>query len=133
MPRFVSADDVRTIHAEWWDEDETVTIKKLTYGDRQTIGKAAARLHFDENGKPLDSELGDINLVTLEVGIRSWTFTRENGKPAPCNRFWFEKLAPEDGEFILGAINDFNAAPERSEAEQEEFRSSDRDGDPEGE
>lgn len=134
MPRFVSAADVKTVRAEWWAEDETVTIRKLTYGDRQKIGQAAVKMQFKGDGQPVESELGAVNLVVLELGVASWTFKRaENDKPAPCNRFWFEKLAPEDGEFILKAINDFNVAPQRSEAEQDEFRGADRDGDSERE
>ena len=129
MPRFISATDVKVIHAPWWDEGETVTIKKLTYGDRQKIGKTAIRLRFDKDGKVGDTELGDVNLTLLEIGIASWTFTRpDNGKLLPVSRPWLEKLSEEDGAYILEQINAFNPTPQRSDEEQEEFRGADRDG-----
>ena len=132
MPRFVSNDETKVIRAPWWDEDETVTIKRLTYGDRQKVSKAAVRMRFDGDGKPLDTELGDINLTIMQLAIVSWTFTRaETGKPVPCNRFWFERLTEEDGDFILSEINAFNPTPQRTEAEAEEFRGVGGDGDPE--
>jgi len=128
MPRFVTSDDVKVIRALWWEDGETVTIKKLTYGDRQKIGKAAVRLRLDETGKIDGTELGDINLTLLEIGIVSWTFTRpDNGKQLPVSRFWIEKLREEDGDFILSELNAFNTLPKRSDAEQEEFRGADRD------
>ena len=129
MPRFITDNDVKVIHAPWWEDGETVTIKKLTYGDRQRVGKAAIRLKVNAKGDLGDTELGDVNLTLLEIGVVSWTFTRpDNGKPLPVSRAWLEKLSEEDGDFILSEINAFNPTPKRSDAEQEEFRGADRDG-----
>lgn len=130
MPRFVTAADTKEIRAPWWDTDETVTIKKLTYGDRQTIQKASARMSVTAEGSFDEIALGDVNLVIMEVGVVSWTFVRpETGKPVPCTRRWFERLTEEDGDFILAEINAFNPPPRRTEAEVDEFRDAGGDGD----
>jgi hypothetical protein len=135
MSRFVSDTDVKTIRAAWWGEDETVTIKKLTYGDRQKIAKQAVKLKAGSDGEFREAELGAANLVLLQVGIHSWTFTHPENpkKKCPVSRYWIERLTEEDADFILEAINGFNPGTKRTEDEQETFRGGDRDGDPDGE
>lgn len=129
MPRFISESDVKTIRADWWDEDEAVTIKKFSYGDRQKLAGAAVKMNIENERRISEVQIAEMNLMILQIGIVSWTFTRPyNDKAVPVSRHWIEQLDPKDAEFILGEINALNPSIERSADEQEEFRGTDRDG-----
>jgi hypothetical protein len=137
MPRFV-IDETKVIQAEWWDEGETVTIKKFTYGDRQKLASDAVYVGLvDGDGKKqtlAEAKIDTMNLGILEVGIVSWTFINpKTGREMPLLRRWIEALNPEDAEFILREINAFNPQiNKRTEEEQDSFRGDGGDSMPGG-
>jgi hypothetical protein len=129
MPgRFVQEDEIKLIHADWWDEHETVTIKRFTYGDRQRLAGVAYKVGLvsgDGNAQySADVALGEMNIAILEIGIKAWTLKGANGKPVPLRRSLIEKLRDEDGNFILGEINALNPSRRRSAEAQATFRDS---------
>jgi len=124
MSRFIDSSDVKVIQAEWWDEGETVTIKRFSYGDRQRLAGLATRAGTKlETGDAIitDVYVGRMNLAILEVGIVEWTL-QDEGKVVKLNRQAIERLTDEDGDFILGEIQAFNPRRRRSAEEQEFFR-----------
>jgi len=136
--RFVSKDDDVVIQAEWWDEDESVTIKVFSYGDRQFLIKKTMRVGLNVDPERLagddgnitgealatmtDLQLGEMNLAILDRGIRSWTLKGPQGKVVVPSRRWIEQLSERDAEFILEKINELNPSQRRSAEEQEGFR-----------
>lgn len=145
MGRFRSASDVKVIQADWWDEDETVTIRRFGYGDRQYLSGKTMQARLSPQGLQeaqkgelagLDMEMSieEMNLAVLERGIVRWTLQRddESDVVAPLNRAWIEKLTEEDAEFILAEINAFNPSQRRTEEEQASFRGGAGDGAAEG-
>jgi hypothetical protein len=137
MPRFI-IDETKEIQAPWWDEDETVVIKKFSYGDRQKLAGSAVRIDLVDsgNGKPealTDVQVATMNLAILELAIVDWTFRHPTtGKKIPVRRQWIEALSEEDGDFILAEINAYNPRRKRSKEEQASFRGAGRGGVPGG-
>jgi hypothetical protein len=140
MSRFVDKSEVEVIRAGWWDEDEEVTIKKFTYGDRQAFtrammrglrvqqkGKKGAEIPENEAGRLMETDIGSMNLLILERGIKTWTFKDEKGNVVPPTRRHIEMLEPKTADFILEAINEFNPDEEEDEEGAEGFRDCDRD------
>jgi len=129
MSRFVTDADNRTIHADWWDEDEEVVIKKFSYGDRQALAQETVRVGMTQQagGTELVSDvmIGRMNLAILERGIVSWTLKGPNGRPVPLRRAWIEQLEERDAEFILQRINMLNPLKRRTAEEQANFRDAD--------
>jgi len=127
MARFVSV-ETHEVRAEWWDEGETVSIRKLSYLDRQYISaEATLYTRGEENGhRVIGVDTEAMDRAILERGIASWTLRDENGKAAPLTRSAIERLSLEDGRFIVNAIHEYN--PRRSAAEQEGFRPAAGDG-----
>jgi hypothetical protein len=115
MGRFVEASEVREVRAGHWDEGETVTIKRFSFGDRQFLMGAAmgdsARLHKGDVAVSVDIE--HMNLAILERGIARWTLKRADGSVAPLNKESIASLTERDAEFILGEIQAYN--PSRDE------------------
>lgn len=138
MGRFVDY-EVKVIHAEWWDEEETVTIKRFAYGDRQRLASVAYKVGFvqqDDGQGPqfsADVAIGEMNLTILELGIAAWTLKSAAGKMVPLRRSTIERLQDEDAEFILREINAFNPSKRRSAEEQVNFRGGGGDGAADGE
>jgi len=129
MPRFVEDSDVKEVRAEWWDEDEAVTIRKFSYGDRQALAGVAIKVGVtDEGGLQRNLVVERMNLEILNLGIKRWTLKRSDGKVANLNRKSIEALTDEDAEFILAAINAFNPSSRRSAEEQATFRGADGGG-----
>lgn len=123
MPRFVEDSDVKEIRAEWWDEGETVTIRRFNYGDRQALASAAVKVGVDgEGGVLTDVVVGRMNLEILNRGIKRWTLKRADGRVANLNGRSIEALTDEDAEFILAEINAFNPSKRRPAEEQATFR-----------
>jgi hypothetical protein len=125
MPRFVNRSDTQTIHADWWEPEEQVVIRKLSWGDRQRLMAEAASLQplqVDGNNDGEEKKvtmaanfrIDLMQLTLLELGIASWTFTDENG-PVPINRDTLSSLNEEDGDFISRAVDQFNKAMSRRE------------------
>lgn len=134
MGRFVDY-ETKVIHAEWWDEEETVTIKRFAYGDRQKLASVAYKVGFtqqDDGQGPqfsADVAIGEMNLTILELGIAAWTLKSAAGKAVPLRRSAIERLQDEDAEFILREINAFNPSKKRRTAdEQANFRGGGGDG-----
>lgn len=132
MGRFVS-DDHKVIRADWWDDDETVTIRRFTYGDRQFLAGEYVNVNIegndpDEEPSAVTSLLvGRMNMAILQRGIVSWTLKREDGRLVPLTAQWIGRLEERDAEFILARINELNPSRRRSKEEQANFRDGDRD------
>jgi hypothetical protein len=108
-----------TIHADWWGEDETVTITEMTYAKSLKVGQAGmgkislaeAQLQADlkpGEKNPLDDRYVDgvaNRMAKLEACVVSWTF-KKNGKIAPLTML--KELPSRDGDFIMEAINKLN-------------------------
>jgi len=130
MPRFV-VDETKVIHAEWWDEDETVTIKRFTFGDRQKLAQVAYKVGLvnpnDGGGAQMSADIaiGEMNLAILEIGILAWTLKGPEGKVMALRRAWIEALQDEDGNFILAEINAYNPTKRRKPEDQANFRGGD--------
>lgn len=120
MTRFVSA-ETREVRAEWWDEGEVVTIRKLSFLDRRYIAGASTTYgEPDEAGqRTVQVDLEAMDLAILERGIAAWTLRDEGGQRAPLTREMLARLSLEDGAFLADAIHAFN--PRRSAAAQEGF------------
>lgn len=127
MSRFVSEAERKTIHAPWWDEDEEVVIKRLSYGDRQVLAGEATKVDLAaDGGRMTEVQVGKMNLAVLRMGIASWTLKGPDGTMPPVNGQWIYRLQDRDAEFILGEINAYN--PRRSADEQAGFRAEAGDG-----
>ena len=121
MSRFVTENDVREIRASWWDEGESVTIRRYTIAQRDAmhaeILKIAGRV-----GGLTEIEVKAAQVPILLAGIRSWTFKEldeADAKTAPVNRHWIGQMSGEDADFIADAIRKLN--PGRTAEEQEKF------------
>ena len=121
MPRFVSTDDTLDIHAEWWAEKETATIRRFNYGDRRYLAAQTMKV----GSKPGEAGISELqiermNLAILERGLVRWT--DEDGKRATLSPKTIKALESRDAEFMLAEINEFNREEERTPEEQDDFR-----------
>ena len=111
-------------HASWWDLDEEVTIRRFSWGHRQSLAnryvEVTATMEGDEPGVKTQMFLGNMNLAIVEAGVVSWTLKDEEGRVLPLDTETIYELPEEDGEFILGEINALNTR--RSKEEQVSFR-----------
>jgi hypothetical protein len=110
-----------TIHADWWDEGETVTITQLTWAQKQDLQKYAMRDIVMPNSKRearnrqikyTDADWKSLAVQTMLAAIVAWTFT-QNGSVMSVNQEAVEKLSEEDGDFIMEAVDALN--PERDD------------------
>jgi hypothetical protein len=102
----------KTIHAEWWGDGATVTVKELTYADEQRLAMAGMkqdtaipttkREQRNMKTKVKDLDLERLKLLTMQAGIESWTFKM------PITLENLKKLTRKDGEFIQEAIDALN-------------------------
>lgn len=119
MGRF--AGETKTIRAEWWEKEEEVVIQQISYGEGERLEYEAMEITRLPDGERLVKlNLAKRRVLRTFAGIASWTFERALSLEA------VEALQPEDGEFILEAIEAFNER--RTPKEQEGFR--DGAGDP---
>lgn len=121
MPRFVSTDDTLEIHAEWWAEKETATIRRFSYGDRRWLSGQTMKV----GSKPGDERITELqiermNLAILERGLVRWT--DEDGKKVTVSPKRIKALESRCAAFILREINEFNREEVRTDEEQDEFR-----------
>jgi hypothetical protein len=117
------------VHADWWEEGETVVIKERSYYDQQRMAGMSIRkggLDVDalkatatSNGQSAaESEMlksfsiEDFSIITMLVSIASWTF-EEDGRPVPVTLANIQRLSQRDGDFIMEAITELN--PTRDE------------------
>jgi len=128
MSRFVNGEERTEVRAEWWDEGECVTIRKLGFLDRRYIsGQSTTYGPPDEEGKrSVYVDMEAMDLAILERGIADWSLKGEDGKRAPLSKGMLRRLGERDGEFIVNAIHEFN--PRRSAEEQASFRAAAGDG-----
>jgi hypothetical protein len=121
MGRFVGRDEVREIRAPWWEEGETVTIRRLSYLDRREVAGESTRTVTEEDGATrVTMDLAALDRALLAHGIAGWTLKGADGQTMQLNAGAIEQLREEDGEFILQEIGAFN--PRRTVAEQAVFR-----------
>jgi len=117
--RFISANDTKVIEADWWDDDEQVTIRKWSIAQRDALNEHIINI----TGASTDDDVTQMQIKAAQVpvlnaGIKSWTFKDESGKrvlPSPEN---LGRLAPRDADFIANEIWAFNR---REEDELESF------------
>lgn len=126
MSRFVDKGETKTIHADWWDDDEEVIIKRFTWGDKQKLAGMAVNIGLVDGAPLTEFQLGQMNMAIMEAGIKSWTLKGPEDRIVPLTSKWIYQLEERDGNFILQAINSFNRR--RSAEEQANFRGTDRDG-----
>lgn len=118
--------DTRTIHAEWWPDGWTVTVRELSYADTQRLAtaglKATKRLpKSKKEGEQMadsltmgDTDIEQLKRLTMLAAIVSWTFTdRDDKEVMPLNDSSIRRLRARDGDFIEEAIGALN--PERSD------------------
>lgn len=105
--RFVNEADTKEIQAEWWEENEIVTIKKFSYGDRQKLDGAAIG-GMNAGDTEVQMNLYEMQIIKLLSGIHSWTFEDQNGKVVPASREYIHSLNEKDGDFIEQAIDEYN-------------------------
>lgn len=112
MARFVDSSSDKVIQAEWWDKDESVTIRRFGYGDRQFLAGETVRVGMQGTGAAAemsgDVAVATMNLAILERGIRAWTLKDAGGQVPPLTRASIEALCEDDAEYILGEINAYN-------------------------
>lgn len=114
MPHFADECQTKTIRADWWGENESVTIRKIPYGASEKMEADATSIENLPDGERLVKlNLATLRLLRTHAGIVEWTF----GPPVTLKNV--ERLLPEDGEFIYSEIMAFNGR--RSAEEQEAF------------
>jgi hypothetical protein len=123
MGHIITGADRKDIHADWWDDGETVTIKRFSYVDELFIATHSTV------GEPEMDDFGDMRVridrslwveARLMRGIVAWTLEGEDGEALPCSDGNKARLNDRDGRFIHSAIADLNR--ERSEQDQASFR-----------
>ena len=122
MTHFVTDADRKEIHADWWADGETVTIKLFTYVDKQRIFErslASTPVKDDEGSLRFRMDSALHAESTLVMGIVGWTFTDDNGELIPCDSEHKCALNNRDGLFIYGEIERYNE--ERSGEAAESF------------
>jgi len=120
MGSFVSANDTKTIRADWWEDWEEVTVRKWSIKQRDRLNEKIIRITGSSSGDNVtDMEIQAAQVPVLDAGIESWTFTEngeEDGKGVPVSPHWIEQLAPSYADFIASEIWAYNRRPEEDEA-----------------
>lgn len=107
----------KTIHAEWWEEGESVTLQELTWGAQKAI---LSEIMGDTKITPGMSPELDINAATrmqemqMVEMVAGWTFTNGSGEPVPVDLEHLRQLAPKDAEFILAEMDGMNPRQDES-------------------
>jgi len=120
MARFVGTETQR-IRADWWDEDEWVEIRKLSFLDRRTIAGRSTTYGpvREDGGRSVFVDTGAMDLAIMELGIVDWRLVSEQGELMPLGEAALRRLGEEDGAYIVNAIHEYN--PRRSAEEQASF------------
>jgi hypothetical protein len=97
--------ETKVVEIKLGDNIETVTIKRISFAESQTISSKATIEDADGNNK-IDSALLASTLVSLSVinDDGSQTMTADEVK----------KLSPKVGIQLLNAVNEFNSFSEKS-------------------
>jgi hypothetical protein len=121
--------ETQVIHAEWWPEGWTVTVKELSYADTKRLAtagiKATKKLpKSKKEGAQMavsltmgDTDIEQLKRLTMLAAIVSWTLCNGDGKPMPLNETSIRRLRARDGDFIEEAIGALN--PDRSDEFQD--------------
>lgn len=122
MGAFITGTELKTIHADWWEDFETVTIREYNQLQKDTIEKENTEIEGVADA-PLKMRLQSALIPVMVAGIESWTLTmngKKDGPVAPVNREWIGKLAPVDYSlFIVTEIRELNKG--RSDAARRQF------------
>lgn len=101
----------KEIQASWWEKDEVVVIKKLSWGEQlrveQNLFSVSAEMGSAENVNAR-MNIQASNLMTMRLGILSWNFKDQAGQDVPVDQRRIEDLQLEDGQFILAEIEKLN-------------------------
>ncbi len=119
MSRFITEPETKDIHADWWEEGESVTIRRYTGAGRDRLAKETIRVSATEEDEGR-VEVSAEKIPRLLAGIKSWTFEDSNGKLMPVNRKWIGKLDGDDIDYIAAEIRTLNKG--RTEEDQATFR-----------
>lgn len=98
-----------TIHAEWWDAGEEVTIKTYLSGyDRFQFRAFMRKARADAEEHGADKELLDyeIALALMTFGIVSTTLTFNDGSPVNPTLDDYKRLDERDVEYVVTAISE---------------------------
>jgi len=115
MAHFI--EEQRTIHAPWWEEGESVTVRRFTWYDEQVISEQATEIvPDDEGGARVQVNRADWHAARMERGIVEWTLRDAEGERVPCTPERIRALSAQDGDFIYQAIRELN---ERRSAEEQ--------------
>jgi len=108
MSRF----DIRTvvIHAPWWEENETVTLRELSYAEQRAIHKrifAGQKIATNKHGEmSMDSSASSrMQEEILRAHLASWTFTDNTGAAVPVTPENIGRLPARDADYILEEID----------------------------
>lgn len=107
--------ETKTVTAEWWPDEFTVTVKQRSFGDDQDMQKAnmgkfrmpkskADAARIAEN---MEVDISLISINSLLYSIDSWTLSN-NGETMPVDLESVRKLSNRDGDFIMAAIKELN-------------------------
>ena len=109
--RFSDSSTTKKIHADWWEKDEFVEIKKLNYGQQRALETASMTISkkgVSLKGMDTAIHVDELQMTTLELGVKTWNFTDDAGNPVPSKRANFRMLNEEDGAFIVAEISAYN-------------------------
>jgi len=121
MGSFVTGKEIEVIRDEFWEEFESVTIRKYSQGARDRMNAEIVSITGEGDDLPRVI-IQAATVPVLEAGIVDWTFTQngeEDGAKAPVSREWINKLNPDYADFIVVAIRKLNEG--RTPAEKQEF------------
>ena len=120
--------ETESIHAEWWDESETITIRRcLSHSMQRAIQRdyadSADRSALNP-GDPTSIKIDPMKaLDSLETArlrwMVSWTLKDTQGELLPLNQASIDSLAEEDIDFIDAEIG--KRSQGMTEAQEEAF------------
>jgi len=117
---FVDVAATREIHAEWWPEGETVSLRPFTWLDEQRISERSTTVdRSDPDNVLVQVDNTAWNEARLDLGVVDWTVSDAQGNTVPCTAANKRRLGRKDALFILGEIQDLNK--ERTADEQRSF------------
>lgn len=96
------------------DEDHTITIQRLSYGQRQRCISVAAIAKVDENRQEtMTIDPGRLSIERLVYGIIAWEGPGFEGRVV--NRENIEDLPPEVLDPVTAALSNFDDGPSESQ------------------
>lgn len=118
MGRFVTSQQTKVIQRESWvEDDEHVTIRRWTVGQRDKMHASMRRI-AGQVGEVPEVVIRAATTPVLIAGVKEWNFKDEQGNLVPVNEHWISRLDPDDGDFIAAEIYTFNGGVTEEEREQ---------------